>query len=97
MKADYVNLVSKMKAQLLELGYSKFRRKISKSSWHRIPAVSKVDVESVEFNDLLMEVGITKKLPRTIVFEKDRTNLMNEYIEHQIARLRRLKDNPEKF
>jgi len=56
-----------------------------------------VDVESVEFNDLLMEVGITKKLPRTIEFERDRTNLMNEYIEHQISRLRRLKDNPEKF
>jgi len=56
-----------------------------------------VDVESVEYNELLREVGITKKLPRTIVFERDRTNWMNEYIEYQIKRLRGLKGDPERF
>jgi len=81
-----------MKDQLLKPSYKKFTGSILRSPWKRIPAVSKVVVETKDYNTILESIGIRHKLPATLIFERNPNHKLNRYIGHQIIRMRKAKE-----
>lgn len=82
--------LDEMKRQLLRPSQTKFTGKILSSPWNRIPSVSKVEVETKDYNALLEEIGILHKLPAKIKFERTPNHKLNRYIGHQIIRMRKV-------
>jgi hypothetical protein len=95
MKTIVANSGPTMKAQLLKLGHSRFTGKILSSPWNRIPAVSKVDIQTGEYNKILLALGIELKTPTEFVFKTDKGNEMNRYIEHQLRRMDACRGTPK--
>lgn len=87
------NHLDAMKAQLLKFSQVKFSGKIGRSSWTRIPAISSMKIVVGEFNKLLEEINITKRLDPIIKFETNQLKNSNRYMEHQIARIRRYRES----
>lgn len=98
-KASVFNLSSESKRQLLSLGRDKPALRLLKSPWKRIPNVRHVEVETNEYNVLLEEIGVFKRLPPKLTTRRlDPADRMNRYMKSQILRLRQLAlVNPVKF
>jgi len=92
MKSELETRIDEMKDQLLKPSYRKFTGSILKSPWKRIPSVSKVKVETKEFNTMLESIGIRHKLPARLTFERNANHRLNRYIGHQIIRMRKAKE-----
>lgn len=87
-----------MKDQLLKLGHSRITGKIYGSSWNRIPAVSKVDIFTGEYNKILQALNIDMKTPARINFApRDKAKRMNRYIEHQLRRMDSVRNKPFRY
>jgi len=82
-----------MKRQLLDLSQPRFTGKILKSPWNRVPAVSKFEVKTQEYNVFLEEIGIKHKLPAKIKFERNPNKKLNRYMAHQIIRMQKARDD----
>jgi len=93
MKSELETRIDEMKDQLLKPSYRKFTGSILKSPWKRIPSVSKVKVETKEFNTMLESIGIRHKLPARLTFERNANHRLNRYIGHQIIRMRKAKED----
>jgi hypothetical protein len=91
--SKYLTQLDEMKRQLLNPSQIKFTGKILGSPWNRIPAVSKVEVSTKEYNTLLEGIGILHKLPPKITFERNSNHKLNRYIGHQIIRMRKAREN----
>jgi len=84
-----------MKTQLLKLSQVRFSGKVGKSSWARIPAITSIEIVIKEFNTILEQINISKRLDPTISVETNQLRNSNRYMEHQIMRIRKYREiNP---
>lgn len=84
------DLFDQMKADILVKGQNKTGR-IRGTGWKRIPSVSEYSIQNSEYNELLKEVGIKRKLPRRVTFKLNtNTNKCNIYMNFQIERLQKM-------
>lgn len=72
--------------------HGKASKKVSDSGWKRIPAISSMNMKLGEYNELLKKVDIKRRMPTKFQFTSNSNKELNKYMEHQIRRLERLRD-----
>lgn len=70
----------------------KAQTKLCDSGWKRIPAISSMTMKIGEYNQLLKEIGISRRLPTQFEFKENPNKALNRYMIYQLKRLERFRD-----
>jgi hypothetical protein len=70
----------------------KAQTKLCDSGWKRIPAISSMTMKLGQYNQLLKEIGISRRLPTQFEFKENPNKALNRYMIYQLKRLERFRD-----
>jgi len=87
------NLPEAIQSDILTQFRSK-RRRILHSPWSYFPNITDFEIKLTGFNKTLEAIGIEKSNPPILSFNKYVNQKMNRYLENQIRRLEKLRNNP---
>jgi len=81
----------------IDLNKSEIKSRVLNSPWKRIPNVKNFSI-SLGPQDALFEMyGIDKKVKPTLTIEPYKNDSMNRYVEHQVIRLSKARNNPKLY
>lgn len=71
---------------------------IANTNWRRIPNAAQFSIHLDKYSDIWQKIlGVSRRTSTQMEIVKGRNSGMNRYIDHQISRLRKLKQNPDAY